>query len=73
MVENELFVVSMENTAFAQSYVLSKTVEINFQFQKEEKIENELGEVSMECAVLVQFCVPPKTTDQKVSRLPFKN
>ena len=39
---------SMEGAALAQSYVSLKTVEMNFQFRKGEKIENEVGVVIME-------------------------
>ena len=57
----------MEGDALEQSCVSPKTVKMNFQFRKEEKVENELGVVSMEGDALAQSCVSmKKTTIQKL-------
>ena len=52
----------MEGAALAQSCVSLKTVEMNFQFRKE-KVENELGAVSMEGAAVALSCVLSKTVE----------
>ena len=36
---------------------------MNFQFRKEEKVENEQGVVSMEVDALAQSCAAPKTVE----------
>ena len=43
------------------SVFLQRIVEIDIQFRKEEKVENEQGVVSLEQAALAQSCVSPKT------------
>ena len=48
----DLCFVSLKGGAHAQSYVSTKTVEMNFQFRKEREVENELSVVCMTGAAL---------------------
>ena len=62
-----------EDTALVQSCASPRTVEMNFQFRKEENIENELDVMNREGAALGQSCISPKTANQKVLKLLIKS
>ena len=47
----------------AQFCISSKIVGMNFQFQKEENIENELGMMNMVGTSFAQSCISPKTVE----------